>query len=106
MHESTTWPSRVSVIEKGVSLETSDDALYNPFLKSLTADQRKMLARMIHQERINGIHDVLALLTWWITVRGLGFTFRSEAMPVDLSGMGLHGDYIGRLGEKNPNFTH
>lgn len=85
------------VIEKGAFLETADDAVYNPLLKSLTTDQRKTLARMIHHERISAIHDVLAVLTWWITVHGLGFTFRGEAMPVDLSGMGLHGDYIGRL---------
>ncbi len=85
------------VIEKGAFLDTSDGAVYNPLLESLAADHRKMLAQMIYHERISAIHDVLALLTWWFTVRGLGFTFRGEAMPVDLSGEGLHGDYIGRL---------
>ena len=84
------------VDEKGVFVETSDAAVYNPLLKSLTADQRKMLARMIHRERVSAILDVLALLTWWITVRGLSFTFQGEAMPVDLRGAALHGHYAGR----------
>jgi hypothetical protein len=28
--------------------------------------------------------------------QGLGLTFLGESMPVELSGAGLHGDYIGR----------
>jgi len=85
------------VLEKGAFLERSDDAVYNTLLKSLTIEEKGMLARLIHNERISAIHDVLALLTWWINARGLGFTFRGDAMPFDLSGMGLHGDYVGRL---------
>ena len=56
-----------------------------------------MLARMLHAERVAAIHDVLAVLTWWIVARGVGFTFRGETMPIELSGEGLHGDYIGRV---------
>lgn len=33
---------------------------------------------------------------WWITARDVGLTFRGEPMPVELSGMGLLGDYVGR----------
>lgn len=51
---------------------------------------------MLQEERDGAIHDVLAGLTWWIDCQEVGFTFRGESMPVDLSGMGLHGDYIGR----------
>jgi hypothetical protein len=40
---------------------------------------------------------VLAVLTWWILCGGLAFTFEGEAMPVELSDQGLHGDFIGRL---------
>jgi len=59
--------------------------------------QRQMLAQMLHAERVAAIHDVLAVLTWWVLTRGVGLTFRGEPMPVELSGQGLHGDYIGRL---------
>jgi len=43
------------------------------------------------------MHDVLAVLTWWTNCQDVALTFRGEAMPVEQSGMGLHGDYIGRL---------
>ena len=52
---------------------------------------------MVHDERTSAIHDVLADLTWWITTRRVGLTFNGQPMPVELSGMGLHGDYVGRL---------
>jgi hypothetical protein len=55
-----------------------------------------LLSEMLQEERDGAIHDVLAALTWWITARGVGLTFRGQPMPVELSGMGLHGDYVGR----------
>jgi hypothetical protein len=69
---------------------------FNDFIGSLTGPQRELLARMLQEERDGAIHDVLAALTWWIISRGVGLTFHGEPMPVDLSGMGLHGDYVGR----------
>jgi hypothetical protein len=69
---------------------------FNDFLGSLNRTQRELLASMLQEERDGTIHDVLAALTWWIISRGVGLTFHGEPMPVDLSGMGLHGDYVGR----------
>lgn len=69
----------------------------NKFVRSLSDNQRQLLARMVRNERIGAIHDVLAELTWWISCRDVQFTFCGEPMPTQLSGMGLHGDYIGRL---------
>ncbi len=40
--------------------------------------------------------DVLAELSWWMDCRGLGFTEKGQVLNVDISGMGLHGDYVGR----------
>jgi hypothetical protein len=77
--------------------DLSDDRVFNPFIKSLSTEQRQMLAQMLHAERVAAIHDALAVLTWWVLARGVGLTFRGEPMPVELSGAGLHGDYIGRL---------
>ena len=69
---------------------------YNDFIRSLSAEQRALLAWMLSDERDGTIHDVLAVLSWWISAREVGLTFRGEPMPTELSGMGLHGDYVGR----------
>jgi hypothetical protein len=69
---------------------------FNDFIGSLNRSQRELLADMLQEERDGAIHDVLAALTWWVISRGVGLTFHGEPMPVDLSGMGLHGDYVGR----------
>jgi hypothetical protein len=53
-------------------------------VRSLSLDQRRMLARLVHDERTSAIHDVLALLTWWISTRGVGLTFQRMPMPVEL----------------------
>ena len=70
----------------------------NSLVKSLSAEQRKILAGMLHEERTGAIHDVLAVLTWWFECRDVAMTFHGQPMTSDFSGMGLHGDYIGRLG--------
>jgi len=77
-------------------LETATDAKYNALTNTLTPVQRQLLADMLDEEHIGGIHDVLACLTWFILTREVGLTFRGEPMQVELSGSGLHGDYIGR----------
>jgi Family of unknown function (DUF6547) len=64
------------VVREGGFLETSDDRVFNPFLKALSTEQRQTLAQMLHAERIAAIHDVLAVLTWWMEAREAGFTFR------------------------------
>ncbi len=69
----------------------------NPFVQSLSIEQRQILASMLHHERTSAIHDVLAVLTWWVICREGGFTCRGEPMPGDLSDGGLHCDYVGRL---------
>ncbi len=68
----------------------------NELVHSLTEEQREILTEMLTHERMSAIHDVLADLTWWIECREIAMTYRGETMPVQLSGMGLHGDYIGR----------
>jgi hypothetical protein len=85
------------VLEEGVWTKAPDEEPVNAFVRSLSSEQRQMLARMLRDERTGTIHDVLALLTWWLLARGVGLTFRGEPMPVELSGQGLHGDYIARL---------
>jgi hypothetical protein len=70
------------------------DDTANEFVASLSRQQRELLAT---QERVGAIHDALAALNWWLLCREVGVTFRGAPMPFELSGQGLHGDYIGRL---------
>jgi hypothetical protein len=72
---------------------------YNAFLESLTASQRGSLAELLQEERSGAIHDVLSALSWWISTREVALTFGDRPMPVGLSGMGLHGDYVGRCAD-------
>lgn len=72
---------------------------FNNLLLSLTEDQRTLLSSVLLQERHSSIHDVLAVLSWWIESRDVGLSENGEPMPVDFSGMGLHGDYVGRVND-------
>ena len=84
------------VREQGIFSKAPSERHFNGLVQSLSGEQQRMLAEMLHLERTAAIHDVLAVLSWWAGAGGVGFTFRGQAMPVDLSGMGLHGDYVGR----------
>ncbi len=84
------------VTENGIFSNAPAHRDFNEFIRSLSPQQRELLSRMLQEERDGAIHDVLAVLTWWITARGVALTLRGEEMPVELSGMGLHGDYVGR----------
>jgi hypothetical protein len=70
---------------------------FDKLLSSLTAEQRALLSETLLEERCGAIHDTLAVLSWWIDCRNVGLTVNGEPMPIDLSGMGLHGDYVGRI---------
>jgi len=84
------------ISREGIFSRAPAEGELNLFVQSLSPEQRMKLARMLHTERTAAIHDVLAVLSWWVEAGNLGFTLRGESMPVDLSGMGLHGDYVGR----------
>lgn len=84
------------VIEGGFFSKAPAHREFNSFIALLSDDQRELLSRMLRYERDGAIHDLLAALSWWIDCREVGLSFRGEPMPVDLSGMGLHGDYVGR----------
>jgi hypothetical protein len=87
------------VLEEGVCSKAPKEEAANSFVRSLSIEHRRVLAQMLHDERQSAIFDVLAELTWWISTRDVGLTFRGEPMPTELSGEGLHGDYIGRLAD-------
>jgi hypothetical protein len=84
------------VLKTGIFSNAPSHHEFNEFIESLSDGQRKLLSGMLHEERDGAIHDVLSELTWWIVCRDVGWAVRGEPMPVDQSGMGLHGDYVGR----------
>lgn len=84
-------------VRQNIAFPTGSQPEFNGLLASLSAEQREVFASLLTEERQGGVHDVLAQLTWWISTRHVALTFRGSPMPVDLSGMGLHGDFIGRL---------
>jgi hypothetical protein len=84
------------VAKSGIYSKAPSHHEFNKFIASLSQKQRELLSRMLQDARDGAIHDVLAVLTWWIDCREVGFTFCGQPMPVDLSGGGLHGDYVGR----------
>ncbi len=84
------------VAEKGIFSAAPDHKEYNQFIETLSSEQRILLSKMLLEERDNTIHDVLAELSWWIDCEDVGLTLNGKPMPIDQSGMGLHGDYVGR----------
>jgi len=74
----------------------SENSTFNELLSSLSERQRQLLSQLLQDERTSSIHDVLAMLSWWVDCHGVGLTLNGQTIPVDYSGMGLHGDYIGR----------
>jgi hypothetical protein len=75
----------------------SEQSAFNDLLISLTNDQRVLLSKVLFEERHSSIHDVLAVLSWWIECRGVGLSVKDHPIQVGLSGMGMHGDYVGRV---------
>jgi hypothetical protein len=85
------------VVERAIFSKAPAHQGFNKFIRSLSPEHRRLLSLMLQEERDNAIHDVLAALTWWINTRGVGLTFHGKPISVELSGAGLHGDYVGRL---------
>jgi hypothetical protein len=90
------YGSSAHVAEIGVFSNAPDHAKFNQFIEALTPSQRELLSEMLQEEREGAIHDLLASLSGWIDCQDVGLTYQGKPMPVDLSGMGLHGDYVGR----------
>jgi hypothetical protein len=96
VEEVTPGISERLVREAGIYSKAPGDAAANEFVRSLTVEQRTTLAQMLHEERVGAVFDVLSRLTWWLGCRSVGLTFNGQPMPFELSGEGLHGDYLGR----------
>ena len=95
--ETSVGVSESLLLQSGIYSKALGEQAANEFARSLSPEQRGLLAKMLHSERIDAIHDVLAVLTWWVTCRDVALTFRGQEMSLELtSGEGFHGDFIGR----------
>ena len=88
--------SSAHVAKNGFFSKAPAHSEFNDFIKSLSPQERQLLSQMLQEERDSTIHDVLAALTWWVTAHEVDLVFKGKSMPIDLSGMGLHGDFVGR----------
>ena len=93
--ESSVYSKRAS--ENAPFPVESEQFAFNDLLSSLTNQQRELLSRTLLEERNSAIHDVLAVLSWWMECRGVGLSLNDKPMQAALSGMGMHGDYMGRV---------
>lgn len=96
VRETRSYGSASRVVRSAIFSNAPDHIEFNRFIQALPSGQRELLSRMLQDERDGAIHDVLATLSWWVDCRDVALTYKGEPMPVDLSGMGLHGDYVGR----------
>lgn len=83
----------------GIYSKAPAHSRFNAFIQGLSSDERSLVADMLRTERRGAIHDLLARLTWWMECQELVLSHGKTPMPVDLSGMGLHGDFVGRMGD-------
>ena len=94
--ENTPLGSGQLVREQGRHSNAHGAIRFNEFVARLSQADRILLAEICEQERESGTHDALSELTWWILCEDLELVVKGKPLPVDQSGMGLHGDYIGR----------
>ena len=97
VEETTAGVSERLLRESATYSNAPGDTIANDFVASLTPQQRGVLADMLKRERVSAIGGTLSVLTWWLLCRDVGLSFRGQPMPFELSGEGIHGDYIGRL---------
>ncbi len=75
--------------------QTDENKEINDLLKSLTAEQKEVLAKMVQEARVGGIHDTLAYLNEMMDCDGLTLSQDGEVYPYDHF-ESMHYDFICR----------
>ncbi len=75
--------------------KTEDNKAKNELLAALTPEQKGVLAEMLQEEHIAGIHDTLAYINEMMDLEGLELHQDGEAYPNDYF-ESLHYDFISR----------
>ena len=68
---------------------------YNELLNSLSTDQREVLAKLVQEARIGGIHDTLAYMNEKQDCEGLVLSQNGEVLPYD-EFESMHYDFVCR----------
>ena len=77
--------------------DTEDNRAINNFLKTLSREQKKILADMVMQARRGGMHDVLACLSEKMDMDEFRLSEKGVPLPLDPYGGGFHYAFISRL---------
>ena len=75
--------------------QTDDNKAKNVFLAALTPEQREVLAELLQDEHIAGIHNTLAYINEMMDLDGLELYQDGESYPNDYF-ESLHYDFISR----------
>ncbi len=81
-------------IEQG-SVPGDDSADINAVLGKLNENDRAVLARFVTETYSSGIFDVLDLLEWYTSSKGMTISIGGEQLPTDKF-EGIQNDFIGR----------
>lgn len=82
------------IMEKGYP-QNDDNRAVNQLLSTLTAEQRAILAKMVQDAKLSGIHDTLAYVDEMMDCDGLVLSQDGEVYPHDYF-ESMHYDFICR----------
>lgn len=82
------------ILEKGYP-QIDDNKEVNKLIESLTSEQKELLAKMVQQARIGGIHDALAYMDEMMDCDDLVLSQVGETYPYDYF-ESMHYDFICR----------
>lgn len=75
--------------------KTNDNEAKNDFLATLSDEQKDLIAEMLHEEHIAGIHTTLAYINIMMDLEGLEISQNGVAYPNDYF-ESMHFDFISR----------
>lgn len=74
----------------------SEEEKINHALLALTPEQKAIVADLLDNARINGIHATLAILSEMQNLQAMKITINEQELPIEPFGTELHFDYIAR----------
>lgn len=66
VNETRRYGASAHVATRGIFSKAPAHREFNELIGTLSLEQRELLSRMLQEERDAAIHDLLAVLSWWI----------------------------------------
>lgn len=82
------------IMEKGYP-NVEENRKYNELLESLSSAQKEVLAKLVQEARLGGMHDTLAYMNEMMDCDGLVLSQNGEVFPYDVF-ESMHFDFICR----------